>query len=146
MTARNTTKAVNEIEAFFARAELAAAKAWMFSTDGPAFVGTLESMEMREHEKHGSYPALTFNIDGQSRVLHAFHQVLIDALTELADAGSLNIGDKLGVAWLGEHVTNASRESDDPTTYHMYYVENLTKPVAKKAVAEGFKLARTPKA
>ena len=87
-------------------------EAWKPSP-GDTITGTLQSVEVIDPGGNGPYPCLTLKTsDGAVRNIHAFHQVLRNALARRRP----KIGDELSIAYQGK------REGGSYGGYHSYQV------------------------
>ncbi len=126
MTTKKTADAVNELEAFFARQELATAPAWR-PEPGESLFGEIVGFRAGQGD-HGDYPIVIVRTEFGPRAIHAFHTLMRDGFREI----NAKKGMRIGVTYKGVVVKNDAadipeekREKTD--TYHMYFVMDMDK-------------------
>lgn len=125
-TAKKTTDAVNELEAFFARKEMLTSKAWRPEI-GDVLVGEVAGFRLGEGD-HGTYPIVIIRPKdgGDSVSVHCFHTLIKEGFAQIKVAK----GMRVAVHYDGMQLKNsaadkpvADREKTD--YYAMYFVANL---------------------
>lgn len=106
---------------FADRAAMATAPAWR-PEENDILRGEVMGTRVGTTADYPDYPVLILrNEDGGYTAFHAFHGVAQDTLSTIKPKR----GDVLTIQYLGEHVTNATKDNPekDQTTYHLYYIE-----------------------
>jgi hypothetical protein len=130
MSEKSSFNAANtkaELEAYFARMEMATAPAWR-PESGDTIVGEIVGLKMGDGGEYGPYPIVVLKTIGGTGgpmhfAVHAFHTLLREALKEL----KVEMGSRIVITYLGTMEKNVQKDPEKPQSYHMYYVEDFDK-------------------
>ncbi len=124
-----TEDSKNELEAYFARMELASAPAWRPEVDESIF-GEIVGFRIGEpkDDKLKPYPIIVLRTDYGVRALHAFHTLMRMGFEEIKATKGMRVAVTYkGIVVKSDAVNIPEEEREKTDTYHHYFVADLDK-------------------
>ena len=126
---------VDDIEAYFARKEMAKAPAWR-PDPGTTVKAEVIGLRMGDGGEYGPYPIVIYRGEsGNVFAVHAFHTLLRERLAELGTT----IGLWQYITYEGRRESTKRKDaSGNAVQYHDYYAENVGAESTVEGKEEGF--------